>query len=531
MPEFHAITNIKQRLLRNFETEMPAMYPGFKEYIHKNRKFVLSQLRQNTPTTLLANLLKGDGLPDNLARFGAGVETHTLVWLLQQYDWHQDEQPYYNVYPIMEELINNTKLDIGPTFIDLPYTTMAFKFQKGAEPFGVQSALVTLGRGGKMLNDEKLIASFGPEARARLNKMGETILTVTAIVNFSGKPISTGCSVPLAGVYLSPEEVEEAAKNYRCGPVFPLTETGSVCTENYDDQIPEWLKRNLGQEFRLERHEDMPTPEFLQLATLEQITSQQQPSKLLGKQKSGDWFEQSLDEDDPAREHINKMRTFFVKLTALVSLLHNGDADNIVKPILLKKYQKKFDETDDEARKQWFIQKSAQINGRGRGYSVGAELQERAATSPHIRNAHYALYWTGEGRKVPKILKRSMTFVAPKVLTEVPTGFLGREPEEPENENKTEYVYLCRDRTKNLIKIGRTKHDIAKRLRASRTWIPGGISVVGYIPTGDSTALETRLHREYSAKRETNEFFRLDEEEIVSILQQFNGTKVEEESQ
>jgi hypothetical protein len=55
------------------------------------------------------------------------------------------------------------------------------------------------------------------------------------------------------------------------------------------------------------------------------------------------------------------------------------------------------------------------------GWDVGANIE----VTPHYRNAcPAALYWTGEGRKVPRIRFRKGCFVHRQRLSEVPTGFL-----------------------------------------------------------------------------------------------------------
>ena len=55
------------------------------------------------------------------------------------------------------------------------------------------------------------------------------------------------------------------------------------------------------------------------------------------------------------------------------------------------------------------------------GWNVGKAIE----VSPHVRAASpAALYWTGEGRKIPKIRFRRGTVVHRKKFTAVPTGFL-----------------------------------------------------------------------------------------------------------
>lgn len=55
------------------------------------------------------------------------------------------------------------------------------------------------------------------------------------------------------------------------------------------------------------------------------------------------------------------------------------------------------------------------------GWNVGANVE----VSPHIRSASpAALYWTGEGRKVPRIRFRKGCIVHRRRMAEVPTGYL-----------------------------------------------------------------------------------------------------------
>jgi len=61
------------------------------------------------------------------------------------------------------------------------------------------------------------------------------------------------------------------------------------------------------------------------------------------------------------------------------------------------------------------------------GWNVGANIE----VLPHYRSASpAALYWTGEGRKVPRIRFRKGCFVHRQKLSAVPTGYLSEESEE-----------------------------------------------------------------------------------------------------
>ena len=446
------------------------------------------------------------------------AEEHSFLCLAQEHDWASSNSPYYNVYPIMQELILNTKLDISPAFISLPYNTMLFRFQKGHEPFGIKSTLVNLGtptsiRLGPKMEESSVLAKYNtcPKIVEQNVTFSGKFLTATPDYLVGGLRGSSSdgrmrpvvIQIPLSANNI---DTKESAQTRR-GPVFERRDGFGCRLVDPTENLPEWLH---WQCYHGDYDEAIPltssgSSSFAQLELLEETF------------KSFDRVQ--IEGPDGARfsadEHTRAILEFHVKLVALVSLLHNGDADKIVEPILLKKYEKKYEETDDEARKQWFIRKSADLGG-GRGFTVGKELQDRSVTQPHIRNAHWAVYWTGVGRKIPKLLKRAVTFIAPKLLTEVPTGFMA--DEEEQTQIPVEYVYLCRDKTQNLVKIGRTKRKVEDRISASQTWVPGGLELIGYVSTGDSVALETQLHRTYADKRRENEFFALTEDDIKTIL-------------
>jgi hypothetical protein len=70
-----------------------------------------------------------------------------------------------------------------------------------------------------------------------------------------------------------------------------------------------------------------------------------------------------------------------------------------------------------------------QAKQTGWGYDLGKQLQSEKNITPHWRMPHYALYHTGAGGKVPKMLKRRGTTIKIKHGMEVPTGFIGPETE------------------------------------------------------------------------------------------------------
>jgi hypothetical protein len=96
-----------------------------------------------------------------------------------------------------------------------------------------------------------------------------------------------------------------------------------------------------------------------------------------------------------------------------------ADPDLVV-PDVLSKDKSRFAQSRDLR----LVQKAHQ---RGKvGWDVGANIE----IAPHLRSAcPAALYWTGEGRKIPRIRFRKGCIVHRRRLSEVPTGFLGDDKE------------------------------------------------------------------------------------------------------
>lgn len=74
------------------------------------------------------------------------------------------------------------------------------------------------------------------------------------------------------------------------------------------------------------------------------------------------------------------------------------------------------------------------------------------------------------------------------------------------------YVYFVRQRhgRQNLVKIGRS-NDPIRRIRALRTSVPGGLHVMGILPTMDDVTSERLIHQAFKHLRVSprQEWFRL----------------------
>jgi hypothetical protein len=92
-----------------------------------------------------------------------------------------------------------------------------------------------------------------------------------------------------------------------------------------------------------------------------------------------------------------------------------ADDPEIMEPVVLRDDAARFEKTGEQA-----LVDKARRRGHW-GWNVGKGIE----VSPHVRAASpAALYWTGEGRKIPKIRFRRGSIVHRKKFAQVPTGFL-----------------------------------------------------------------------------------------------------------
>jgi hypothetical protein len=136
-----------------------------------------------------------------------------------------------------------------------------------------------------------------------------------------------------------------------------------------------------------------------------------------------DWLARLNEQAHNMREHHHEAGKLLVRLVVFLGLLAQND--DLVTPIVLSKDQSKYDLTNDEALKAWLENRAAKRAGRG--FNFGRRLQIESEQSPHWRNPHLCLFWTGEGHKIPVIKMRSGAVVQKVSMAEVPTGYLGPE--------------------------------------------------------------------------------------------------------
>jgi hypothetical protein len=397
---------------------------------------------------------------------------HAAFCTMAEMDWFDDNRPFYNVYPIVEKLTNNTKLTIPLAQLRFPHDVMCFRFPKGQEPLGIKTAIIKL-------------QNFDSKGSQIFKPIFEPVMGSVRTRNILDNMLAVGH--------------------------FTTVETGDHFMINVP-KPPPTTARNDGGPVTVE--------DLLQLAS-QILTAHPHDVATYMADVSGnlDFIVQGGTEPPDSQRIYLKRLYFLFKLSVLVSMVAAGN--DLITPAILASEQEKYDAETDEAAKRWMEERAAKIQGRG--FDFGRGLQTRSETSPHWRNPHMALYWTGEGRATPVLKLRAGSIVIPKHISSVPSGFDCPVVDDTEATVQAEYVYFLRDPSRGFVKIGRTRRKIADRQRESSTFVPGGLSLLGYISTGDCTELETRIHREYAHKRRDNEFFEISDTEVAEIVTQFGG--------
>jgi hypothetical protein len=528
---FHDFENTKTKLLADFLTKKNeiaedalALYGGqtnetaraFRQLdvsrqatLKLSNKEILERLLKLPPKHILGGKYKHKCQGDS---------ERAHISAMSEYEWGQLDRPFYNVYPIVEKLVNNTKLKVSAAFLQLPYRTMLFRFLCGHEPYGIKTVLLTVGHAHDVPKNTSYFNADGLDVM-RAVAATATVQYVHKLEDDSSHDVFT-----LAALF----DGTDAALDRPYEPVFPLHESGH---SEYLEKIKQYQalqspdpaafvegwrgSYDFGEPFTAAAVNN--GARYRCLKSLEDTIAVQHDSGMFSGKDSAHPVYMGF-QSRPVHE-------FVFKLALLVAMLHRGD--NLIAPIVLSKHQDRYDNETDAAARKWFEDKAAQIQGRG--FSVGKELQRRADVSPHIRNPHMALYWTGPGRKEPTFIFRAGAEVMIKKIAQVPTGFMGKEqPNENALTSFKEQVYFLRDPYTGLVKIGRTRQTIAERKKQLETY--HGLTLIGYIVTGDCVTLETRLHREYASKRRhrpdgrRSEFFDLPNTEIQAIVARHGGT-------
>jgi hypothetical protein len=126
--------------------------------------------------------------------------------------------------------------------------------------------------------------------------------------------------------------------------------------------------------------------------------------------RNGETMEDQLKSKDSGREGLIMCPLAAIRI-ALSVVLMKSDPDFVTRDVL-NADRERFEKTGDPK----YIERAKR---RGvNGFSIGREFE----TIPHIRRPHLGLRWTGEGRKVAKIVPIKAAIVHRQKVTTVPTG-------------------------------------------------------------------------------------------------------------
>ncbi len=192
--------------------------------------------------------------------------------------------------------------------------------------------------------------------------------------------------------------------------------------------------------------------------------------------------------------------SLMVRLVVFIGLLANDQ--DMLTPVVLSKDRAQYESADDEEIKQW-LEKRA-IRKMGRGFDVGRLLQAKCDASPHWRNPHFCLFWTGPGRTKPVIRMRSGSVVQKASMADVPTGYLGPEVPDEDKEGGT-FIYFVEAVGQERIKIGKADNPKA-RIMQLQTGSAVELRLLGVI--ADQPSRESDLHAAFAKDRIQGEWFR-----------------------
>ena len=79
------------------------------------------------------------------------------------------------------------------------------------------------------------------------------------------------------------------------------------------------------------------------------------------------------------------------------------------------------------------------------------------------------------------------------------------------------YIYLICDPSTETYKIGRTNNPVEKRLKQLQTGCSGELFIMDTYETEYPAQLEKMLHRKFFTKKQLNEWFKLDSNDICGF--------------
>jgi hypothetical protein len=201
-----------------------------------------------------------------------------------------------------------------------------------------------------------------------------------------------------------------------CGNVQLITEVNGKAMSGWaGKQDPALMKRGIAM--WIDAHEPLPDA-YAGLAS-NRLHRMMYKHVVCEEGKSIEWSFDNIPAHDSADVGVNYPDQVVRDVARIVcTLCLMAEDKDLVEPIVLRSDEDKFDRTGDLG----LVTKA--IRRGNYGFNVGRNIE----CVPHVRSASpAALYWTGPGRKVPRIRFRRGTVVHRKRLASVPTGFLDME--------------------------------------------------------------------------------------------------------
>lgn len=301
--------------------------------------------------------------------------------LLLEKAWRLVDRPYYNVFPVVESLCHKTTLEVPWEKVSFPFSPLLFRFPVGHEPYGVTSALVfTVPPPSVGGFDYGELPAFN-RCWASDTDSVQSAVSACAKVSTDGmqKDARQACGYIMARSLAC--VVQFATPSGRQGFMW------SVRSETWTETVEETLRG-----------------------------------------KTTGHVPDSIDVDGAS--------VFIARLSVLAALV--GQGDDLITPEILAKDESRYRSATPSER-EWIESRAARINGRG--FAFGKQLQEQSSCSPHWRNPHMALFWTGHKRSVPVLKLRSGCVVSSTPLSEIPTGFLSHEPDDCCAQDERPFVF------------------------------------------------------------------------------------------
>ncbi|MCX7403496.1 MAG: hypothetical protein NTY87_10410 [Planctomycetia bacterium] len=148
--QFHQYIAHRQRALSEFGQE-PQAYAATLQSIRETDSYTFA-VTQAHATEEMIRQATAPAERDHLRM--------QLILLIAEQQWYRDERPFYNVWPVVHDVVNLLDIDIPWDRLQLPFHTLMLNFAKGNEPFGLATMMMCISRGGESGESKEQIVTF-----------------------------------------------------------------------------------------------------------------------------------------------------------------------------------------------------------------------------------------------------------------------------------------------------------------------------------------------------------------------------------